>query len=288
MASRSAQQWQAWGTSCTLHLVLLLCLAAIVVQKRVNEAPSSIETRIVDLSPASEPFLPALDMPGQLNDGGSPAAGPAMDQLLATAPSGAGIDMTAAIGPLSGAGGVGLGGDGDGSGIMGAEQGIGFFGTRGSGKSVVFVVDMSGSMEGIRFVRAQQELVRAIHRLHVTQKFYVIFFNQHAVPMFSPRPPKELVAATPTMKRSVTRWIVERRPGTGTEPEESLLMALALKPEVIYFLTDGEFPERCREVCKEKNTHGTVIHTIALQSREGVSLLEAIAHDHKGTFKLVK
>lgn len=268
-----------------LHLAVLLSLAAVVIRQPVAEVRHIIETQLADALPTSEPFIPEINLPEFLAEGGSPAAGPDTNSLLASAPLGKGLNMVGAFGPLSGGGGIGGGGDGE---LIGGSKGLGFFGSRGTGKSVVFVVDMSGSMQGIRFIRAQQELVKAIHQLHVTQKFHVIFFNQHAVPLFFPRPPKDLVAATPSMKRGATRWIVERRPDAGTEPEEALVMALAMKPEVIYFLTDGEFPERCRQVCKDRNTYGAVIHTIALQSRDGIPLLEAIASDHKGTFKHVK
>ena len=65
-------------------------------------------------------------------------------------------------------------------------------------------------------------------------------------------------------------------------------MALSLKPEVIYFLTDGDFDASCRELVKEKNKSGTVIHTIALQNKDGIALLEAIAKDNKGIFTFIK
>ena len=53
-------------------------------------------------------------------------------------------------------------------------------------------------------------------------------------------------------------------------------------------LTDGEFPATCREIIKQKNTSGTIINTIALQSREGIPLLQDIASDNKGVFLFVK
>lgn len=267
------------------HAVLLLGLAAAVFVPREEGWQPIIESRIVDPDPTPDPFIPEINLKEFLGQGGAPAPGPKLDDPLAAAPLAPGLNMSVTLGSLSGGGGVGAGGEG---GIIGAEKGLRFFGSEGTGKSVVFVVDMSGSMEGARFGRAQQELVKSIHQLHVTQKFYVIFFNKHAVPLFFPKPPRELVTATPAMKRSATRWIVERHPSQGTEPEAALVLAMSLRPDVIYFLTDGEFPERCRQVVKERNTFGAIVHTIALQSREGIPLLEAIAADNNGSFKLVK
>ncbi len=286
MTPNRSDFWRAWGASLVFHVVLLLVLSAFVWHQDVEVWQPAIDSRIVEAARESEILLPEINLQEFLRQSGSPATGEPLDNLLVAAPLGSGLNLSGHVGPLSGEGGIGRGGAG--GDLIEPEVGIGFFGTRGSGRSVVFVVDMSGSMEGARFIRAQQELIKSIHKLHVTQKFYVIFFNTHAVPLFFPRPPRELVTATPAMKRSATRWIVERRPGLGTEPEEALVRALALKPDVIYFLTDGEFPERCRQVVKEGNTFGTTIHTIAFQSREGIPLLEAIAQDNKGFFTLVK
>lgn len=280
-----ADLYRAGGASLIFHTVLLLSLAAVFWIPAEDVWQPVIESRIADPSPSPEPLIPELNLKEFLSQSGAPAAGPKVEDLLVAAPLAPGLNLSVTIGSLSGDGGVGAGGAG---GVIGGEKGLGFFGSQGTGKSVVFVVDMSGSMEGARFGRAQQELVKSIHQLHVTQKFYVIFFNKHAVPLFFPKPPGELVTATPSMKRSATRWIVERRPAQGTEPEAALTLALSLKPEVIYFLTDGEFPERCRQVVKERNTFGAIVHTIALQSREGIPLLEAIAADNNGSFKLVK
>ena len=285
MTANRSDQWRAWGSSLILHIALLLSLTAVAWQPREEEWLPVIQSRIEDSKPASEPFTPAVNLVEFLSQSGSPAVGPLMDDLLVSAPFVSGIKTNLAVGALSGAGGVGAGGHGD---RIGAETGVGFFGARGTAKSVVFVVDMSGSMENGRFARAQQELVRSIHKLHVTQKFYVIFFTSQAVPMFFPTTAADLVSATPMMKRKVTRWITERHTGRGTDPEEALVLALALKPEVIYFLTDGEFSERCRGIVKEKNTFGAVVNTIALQSREGIPLLQDIAGDNQGVFLFVK
>ena len=285
MTSTRADQWRAWGASMLLHVVVLCSLAAVVTAPDQEFWTPAIESRLADPRPQVEPFIPQLNLAEFLAQSGAPAVGPLTDDLLVAAPIAAGLSVPRIVGPLSGQGGVGAGGEGV---KIGAEQGVGFFGTKGNAKSVVFVVDMSGSMENGRFIRAQQELVKSIHRLHVTQKFYVIFFNKQAVPLFFPSPAPDLVVATPLMKRKATRWITERRTGRGTDPEDAFIMALSLKPEVIYFLTDGDFDASCRELVKEKNKSGTVIHTIALQNKDGIPLLEAIAKDNKGIFKFIK
>jgi hypothetical protein len=281
MTPKRADACRAWGASILLHVGLLIGLSAVVWHQELVVSQPAIDSQIVAADPDPEILLPDINLEEFLRESGSPAVGEPHAVLPVAAPLGSGLSLSGPVGLLSGERGIGRGGAGDG-------LGIGFFGARTTGRSVVFVVDMSNSMEGARFSRAQQELVSSIEQLHVSQKFFVIFFDTRAFPMFFPRAPKELVSATPGRKRSVTRWIQQRRTGNGTDPEGALVRALALKPDVIYFLTDGEFPERCRQVVKEGNTSGTTIHTIAFQSHEGIPLLEAIAQDHHGTFKLVE
>lgn len=292
MTPTRADQWRAWGSSLILHASVLLSLTAVVIQPPREEWLSStiVESRLDDSLSNPVSFIPSVNLSEFLSESGSPGTGPKLDDLLNSAPMGDGPNMSIPIGSLmgiGGTGGVGNGGGGLGA-KMGAGNGVGFFGSRGTAEAVVFVVDMSGSMENGRFVRAQQELARSIRKLNSSQYFYVIFFTKQAVPMFFPTPAKDLVPATSLMKRKAIRWIVERRTGAGTDPEEALVLALSLQPDVIYFLTDGEFSQRCRDVIKEKNTFGTVVNTIALQSREGVPLLKDIANDNKGVFLFVK
>ena len=290
MTPKSADRWRSWGVSLVFHVAILAILATAVRYSHPDFAEPMVESTIIAVDPVHEQtFAPDLNLVELLGAGGAPESGPRGDDPLGIVPVSSGLNVSLTLGSLTGTGGNGNGtGSGGEGGLMGGGKGLGFFGTEATGESVVFVVDMSGSMEGARFGRAQQELVRAIHKLHVTQQFSVIFFNTRAMPLFFPRSPRALSQATPSMKRSATRWIVERKPSLGTDPREALEMALAFQPEVIYFLTDGVFPEECRTICQEKNQSGTVIHTISFYSPEGAPLLEAIARDHRGTFRMVK
>lgn len=156
-------------------------------------------------------------------------------------------------------------------------------------KRVAYVVDCSGSMKGERFERARRELLHAIRRLTPQQKFYVIFFTSKAYPMsVAGAAAGDLLPATPANVELITKWAMNCKAGGGTNPQESLLRALALKPETVVFLTDGQFDKRIVDIVRQKNVHRAKIKTIAFGSRAGEPLLKKIAAENNGTYRFVK
>ena len=193
-------------------------------------------------------------------------------EVLAPEPRAGHFDAVAALG----AGGGGTG------------KGVGFFGTRARADTVVFVVDMSGSMnDGRRFDRAVEELIRSLNALVPAQRFFVFFYNGVTYPMLDMRTAK-LMPANPGNRNKVIKWIKTLEPNGDTAPEERWKGAPKLKPQVIYFLTDGEIPETTRDTAKKFNhEHKTVIHTIAFVTEEGADMLRGIAKDNRGKYRYV-
>ena len=173
--------------------------------------------------------------------------------------------------------------------IGGDKQETVFFGTGARADTVVFVVDMSGSMlDEHRFDRAVAELVRALGGLAPTQKFFVFFFDAVTHPMLDMRS-AQLLPATADNRAKVVKWIKKLKPDNDTAPEDALERALKLQPQVIYFLTDGEIPPTTPDTVKKLNhAHKTVIHTIAFGTEEGADMLKAIARDNGGKYRFVR
>jgi hypothetical protein len=190
----------------------------------------------------------------------------------------------------SGLDGTGLVDFGDSSGAK-KQAGRGaaeFFGIGGYGKSFVYVVDCSGSMrhEG-KFERAVYELLRSIEQLSSDQEYFVIFYNHTAFPMAEPGP----VQATPEQFEATRDWVRHAQPEGGTVPLPALLAALKMKPDAIFFLSDGLFdPGTSRAVRRSNRGKKSYIpiHTIAFVNREAEGLMRTIARNSGGEYRFVK
>ena len=122
---------------------------------------------------------------------------------------------------------------------------IKFFGAEAYGNRFVFVLDVSSSMaarNGQRLQRATNELIGSINQLNDEQQFSVILYSDQAVPMFARNNEPYMRQATPTNKKAAIEWLrYQVRPRGGTMPARALQIAGNLKPDAVFFLSDGEF-----------------------------------------------
>ncbi len=189
---------------------------------------------------------------------------------------------------------VGIGAGGGEFSKYGLQVGTGgsgpqFFGLGGEARAarrIVYVVDRSGSMMGV-FDDLRTELKNSIDRLRKSQKYHVIFYSTDP-PVEAP--PARLVNAIRASKERTFAFIDETQPAGMTQPIEAMRRAFQLKPDLIYFLSDGDIPEA--ELLKanllEWNRDEDVrIFTIAYVSPAGRQLLEEIAREHNGSFRFV-
>jgi Mg-chelatase subunit ChlD len=184
--------------------------------------------------------------------------------------------------------GRGGGGNGDGSSSKAATE---FFGIGGYGQTFVYVVDCSGSMnDNDKFDRARYELLKSIEQLDKDQQYYVIFYNHTMYPM---EPQKPLFATQDNLAKS-TEWINRCEPMGGTNPMPALLLALSMKPDAIYFLTDGQFDLGVMQELRNRdrtnlklNTHVVPIHTICFYDRSAEGMMKMIARNSGGEYRYV-
>jgi hypothetical protein len=279
-------QWNAAGVSLVFHLLMLLLLAALLIPIRTANDGTSIDGGIGNEQGDSGDLLDSVTI-------GSPEKGAGRDIEKSLAPA---VEGTAAVeGAMAGGSGSASGsgkGSFDAIASLGAAgggggKGVGFFGTRARADSVIFIVDMSGSMEGHRFDRAVEELIHSLKLLQPAQKFFIFFYNGVTYPMLETRNAKLLPATTGNISKAV-KWIKAFHAEGDTAPEDAIERALKLRPQVIYFLTDGEIPNTTRSTAQRFNTeHKTVIHTIAFEYEGGAEQLRGIAADSKGKYRFV-
>ncbi|MGD9856800.1 MAG: VWA domain-containing protein [Planctomycetaceae bacterium] len=198
--------------------------------------------------------------------------------------------VSLAGGAGSGMQGLAGGGDGTGTALGSGEGGSAFFGQRVEGKRVVYVVDASRSMNHphpgpmlTRFGRVKLELIRSISRMTAEQQFFIVYFNDRALPM----PSDGMALATPGSQEKYLRWAAQMRADGFTNPEQALGLALQLRPDVVYFLTDGNFPAKIVKEVTQANRNRVVIHTIGFADDEGEDLLKKIAAQNWGQYQFI-
>ncbi|TWT53658.1 hypothetical protein Pla22_12880 [Rubripirellula amarantea] len=171
-----------------------------------------------------------------------------------------------------------------------------FCGVEGGGNHFVYLVDSSGSM-GDGFESARQALLSSIDVLTPTQRFYVVFFDAESDFMRISNPGVDepnSVYATPENKAALRRWAMRIKMDRGKAPYDPLKFALGLKPDVIFLLSDGEFPEGILNLLKEENQVEnlfgeskpvSIVHTIGYFSKEGASIMSRIAKQNSGQYR---
>jgi hypothetical protein len=231
-----------------------------------------------------------------------------LTQMLAGGGQGDNDDSTIAVGANSGAFGKGSGtgigtgtgvgsGTGDNSGalapfgIPGGGGGIGpkspFMGVSGNAMKVVYLCDSSGSMMN-KFDTLRQELRKAADTLKPIQSFDIIFFSEDAYLALD----KQLLLATPEAKRKAYEFLDKTAPHGSSDPIPGLRACFATQPQLIYMLTDGDFPnnnqviEEIRKLNKDKKVK---INTIAFADRgeQYEKMLKQISDENGGLFKFV-
>jgi hypothetical protein len=179
-----------------------------------------------------------------------------------------------------------LGGAANGTG--GPREAGDFFGVKLKGARVVYVVDRSSSMAGPRFHAATAELIASIKSLRKVHKFYVFFFSDGTFPMGNPKsPPANLKAASSKNIAECVRWVSNLSASGGTNPLGAMKQAIDLKPDAIFLLTDGDFPEGVVDEIRKSNNGSTVINTIAFIEESGGPRLKRIASENRGEYRFV-
>ena len=169
-----------------------------------------------------------------------------------------------------------------------------FFGAEAYGNRFVFVIDSSGSMRGPRWDALHAELIRAIRSLSEDQEFFIISFDSMAHPMFGEPPPKgKFLHPDRKSIERVSSWLRSIQLGHQTFPSGAVGIAMALKPDAVFLLSDGEINDSTvqdlRVWNRVQDEDGSVkphfpIHTVLLHSQIGFATLELIAEENGGTF----
>ena len=156
--------------------------------------------------------------------------------------------------------------------------------------SVVYVIDRSTSMGvGGKLSYAKKQLIESVQRLSPDSRFQIILFNR-SIETFSTNNGSHLFPATDENKRMVMDFLRPVLAEGGTLALPAVKRALALKPDVIFFLSDAEAlnDRDVREITR-LNGGRTEIQVVALEDGEGSthSTLSMLAHDNRGRVRSI-
>jgi hypothetical protein len=220
------------------------------------------------------------------NDGGLIAVGPTAGKFGQGSGTGAGIG--AGIGAGTGDGGAlaRFGPPGGGGGLGPKSP---FMGVSGNAMKVAYVCDSSGSMMSL-FDTLRVELRKAVDNLKPIQGFDIIFFSEDGFLALD----KQLLLATPESKRRAYDFLDKTAPHGSSNPLPGIRLAFSIQPQLIYMLTDGDFPnndEIIQEIRKLNASKKVKINTIAFGNdpeQNFHKFLKQIADENGGLFKHVR
>lgn len=262
----------SWVLSATCHVGLLVVAWLLFIGGAPGSRPTVIHSVWSDESPPDSFSDRVVELEPEVQSGG-----------LASRAEAAAV-LAQVGGPRVGEPGVRLGGGG---GFGGAFFGVGGGETGLAGKRIVYIVDASGSMQEYlirvtRFGRVQRELENSILSLSAEQQFAVILFNKSSRSVSA----RSLRNATDRVKIRTIGDIWDSQAGGGTNPSGAINRALRLRPDTIYFLTDGVF-DASNASALLKPREGLTVHTFTLGDASGEAIMRRIAEVNGGTYKFV-
>jgi hypothetical protein len=283
--SRNIGKLPAWLVSLLFHFTVLTAIATLWTSRsggtgQEQGGPIGIAVVYETASGSEEFFLSDSEGASQQTQESAASSLPAASSanqaqaalLEGLLPSGTGPggDALDAVGSL----GLGDGGGKIGGSTKAPKAKTSVFGIEGEGSRFLYVFDRSDSMngeEGRPFRTAKSELLTSLESLGPTHQFQIIFYNDTPLPYggMSERGP-QILRGDEQSKENAQRFVKNMVAVGGTQHIDAMRMALAMSPDVIFFLTDADYPEPSsrdiESILVRASRAGTTIHTIQFGS----------------------
>ena len=287
----------AWAVSIGSHVLLFVVMFLVPWLSGMVSLPEDVpvsHTELVGRLDTPSPWTPSPEFTARTQVTAEDASRlqPKRFEMMSQVPGEGRPDMSIVglNGVRSDLTGIGTGGDLSRIGLqVGGATGPTFFGVGGKAKEarrIVYVVDRSGSMFEL-IDAAKKELTRSIHALRRSQRFHVIFYNA-GEPLENP--PKKLISATPAAKEALFSFTGTVNGEGSTDPRSALSRAFEVKPDLVFFLSDGVIPMGAEVVAlldRLNKDRKVRVFTIAYVDSHGAELLEKIAREHGGEYRYV-
>jgi hypothetical protein len=181
-------------------------------------------------------------------------------------------------------------GSGLGQGSGTGQGGTSFFQIATHARRVVYVIDQSSSMGQFRRLdTARRELLVSLQKMPADAAFQIIVYNSTARVLLPAHP--DWLTASESNRQLAADALAQLEPEGGTRHDLALPLALALQPEVVYFLTDADDLTLAyvRQITSQ-NRHGAVIHVLELNPslrNDPNTPLQMLARENGGVYRAV-
>ncbi len=301
----------AWSVSILLHVSLFVSLVALWTPRSAgtSEVGGPIGIAVVYEAADTESYA-LTDSAESSSDSSSDASNSELNTTLPSAEAGDAMLLESLDGLLpsgdspsdilSAGGALGLG---DGIGELGGNTEIpktktNVFGIEGEGVRFVYVFDKSDSMNGYGgrpLAMAKSELLQSLDSLGPVHEFQIIFYNDSPFPLGGVSGKALRLYRGDSQSKSAAQSFVSGVTAVGgTQHLDALRTGLALQPDVIFFLTDADFPAPSAREIEDLHDRaaraGTTIHSV--QFGEGPNQgtggwIEHLAEGTLGKFRYV-
>ncbi len=160
------------------------------------------------------------------------------------------------------------------------------------GRDIVFVIDISGSMEGEPLEQTKWALIHILDQLNPEDRFEIVSFDDNAYPLLG-----GLQQATPRWRQDGQAVVGNLHSQGGTNILNAMKKALDIltaealpeRPRAIIFLTDGQGMNPASMIISEVRKRDSNVRVYSFGVGNGVNrpFLERIARDNRGIATLV-
>ncbi len=149
-------------------------------------------------------------------------------------------------------------------GSPGEKAQVSLFGVKAEGSKFVYVLDRSGSTEGKLLAAAKAEILASIEKIDDVHQFQLVVYNERPKAFNPAGPNGQLAFGTDANRAAVKTFLDSFEADGGTDHAAALSMAIRMRPDVIFLLTDGDKPLlTAQELARiDRIGPGIMIHTI--------------------------
>lgn len=292
----------ALGLSLLFHLTALLLASAYRLGFGGGPGLENGTRAPVEFAVVSESELASVqrgaevmaEVPAAIGDdvaAESPGTRLTLDDMKATDLLGSGDAPGTVFSASDISGSLGDGAVGAGAGGGGGGGGASFFGVEAQGNRFAYIVDVSGSMSvGGKLEALQKELTQSVTKLLETSFTIIVPFSSQSEVLGSTSGKAQWIESNDRNRKAIARNIATLRANGGTNPAPAFVLVFSMKPrpDAIYFMTDGEFPEEIASQIIALNAEYKVpIHCICLVSDGAADMMKVIAQKSGGTYTFV-